>query len=223
MAEAINMKLKTKILAFLFLTTLTVSAQEEVLFSVGTNLPPIIGNTFTLNAELIPPKNFTANVEIGIMINSRLQGSFTEIGTGRSDHINSGQYLSAGLRFTPRKRANQTYFFVGVKVLGGYFNQSAEIWDEFETFFRDEIIPTDYEIKGNRVYSKGAFIGLAGDIGINVKVSNRFNIEFGIQGGHHVYTSKRQVDNVYSYLPGMGALNVIGIVRTKIIIGKIEN
>jgi len=216
------MKLKTNILAILLLITLTVSAQEKTLYSLGTNLPPIIGNTFTLNAELIPAKNYTANVEFGIMINSRLQGSYSKIGTGRSDHINSGQYLSAGLRFTPRKEANQTYFFVGIKILGGYFKQSAEMCDDFETFFKDSVIPTDYEIKGNRVYSAGYYIGLAGEIGMNLKITYRYSLEFGIQGGHHLYTSKRQVDNVFSYLPGMGSLNVVGIVKAKILIGKIE-
>jgi len=216
------MKLTTTILVFLLLTKVTVSAQEKTLYSLGTNLPPIMGNTFTLNAELIPPKNFTTNFEIGIVINSRLQGSYTKIGTGRSDHINSGQYLSTGFRYTPRKYLNQTYFFVGIKILGGYFKQSAEMWDDFETFFRDGIIPTDYEIKGNRVYSEGYYTGLAGEIGMNLKVTNRFNLELGIQGGNHLYTSKRQVDNVFSYLPGMGSLNVVGIIRTKILIGKIE-
>jgi len=217
------MKLNIKILAFLLFTTLTISAQEKTLYSIGTNLPPIIGNTITLNAELIPQKIFTKNVEIGIMINSSLQGSFSKIGTGRSKHLNSGQYLSTGFRYTPRKSSNQTYFLVGIKILGGYFEQSAEIGDDFETFFKDDIIPIDYEIKGNIVYSEGFFIGLAGEIGINLKVTNRFNLELGIQGGHHLFTSKQQVDNVFSYLPGMGSLNVVGIARTKILIGKLEN
>jgi hypothetical protein len=56
-----------------------------------------------------------------------------------------------------------------------------------------------------------------------LKIANRFNIELGVQGGHHLYTSKTQVDHVYSYLPGLGALNVVGIMKTKIIIGKNEN
>lgn len=219
---AINMKLKIKLLAFVLLTNLSVSAQEKTVYSVGTNLPPIIGNTFTLNAELIPQKRITANVEIGIMIDSKLKGSYTKIGTGRSNHINSGQYLSTGLRYTPRKNSNQTYFFIGAKLLGGYFKQSAEMWDDFASLFKDGIIPADYEIKGDRVYSEGYFMGLAGDIGVNLKITNWFHLELGIQGGHNLYTSKRQVDNVYSHLPGIGALNFVGIVRTKFIIGKNE-
>ncbi len=214
------MKLILKLLAFVLLTNLSVSAQEKIVYAVGTNLPPIIGNTYTLNAELIPQKNITANVEIGIMIDSKLQGSYTKIGTGRSNHINSGQYLSAGLRYTPRKSSNQTYFFIGAKLLGGYFKQSAEMWEDFASFFRDGTIPADYEIKGDRVYSKGYFMGLAGDIGVNLRITNRFHLELGIQSGHNLFTSKRQVDNVYAYLPGIGAMNFVGIVRAKIVIGK---
>jgi hypothetical protein len=216
------MKLIKTILVFLLLTTGIVSAQEKTQYAVGTNLPPLMGNTFTLNAELIPPKHFTTNFEIGMMINSRLRGSYAKVGTGRSDHINSGQYLSTGLRYTPKRKLNQTYFFVGIKILGGSFKQSAEIQDDFETFFKDGIVPADYEIKGNRVYSEGYYIGLAAEIGMNLKITNRLNLELGIQGGKHVYTTKRQVDNVYSYLPGMGSMQVVGIVRAKILIGKIE-
>jgi hypothetical protein len=216
------MKLIKTILVFLLLTSGIVSAQEKTQYAVGTNLLPLMGNTFTLNAELIPPKHFTTNFEIGMMINSRLRGSYTKVGTGRSDHINSGQYLSTGLRYTPKRKLNQTYFFVGIKILGGSFKQSAEIQDDFETFFKDGIVPADYEIKGNRVYSEGYYIGLAAEIGMNLKITNRLNLELGIQGGNHLYTTKRQVDNVYSYLPGMGSMHVVGIVRAKMLIGKIE-
>ncbi len=50
------MKLILKLLAFVLLTNLSVLAQEKIVYAVGTNLPPIIGNTYTLNAELIPQK-----------------------------------------------------------------------------------------------------------------------------------------------------------------------
>lgn len=217
-----NMKHIIKLFALVLLTNWSVSAQERTMYSVGTNLPPIIGNTYTLNAELIPQKKFTANAEIGIMIDSKLRRSFTLKGTGRSSHINSGQYLSTGLRYTPRTSFNQTYFFIGAKLLGGYFKQSAVMDIDFAEFFKDGSIPADYEIEGDRVYSEGFFMGLAGDIGVNLKITNRFHLELGIQCGHHLYTSSRQVDIVYSRLPGIGTLNMVGIVRTKFVIGKNE-
>ncbi len=191
--------------------------QDKNALSIGSNLPPLLGNTYTLFSEIIPNKKYTLNLELGGMFNNDLQGSFTKEGTGRSDHINSGYYISTGIRFTPRQKINQSYFFIGTKLLGGYFEQSAVPWEDFESFFADRTIPEDYYFKDNRVYSEGYYFGFAAEIGYNIRILKKIHIELGLQGGRHFFTTKRQVDQIFSILPGLGALNVVGILRPKIV------
>ncbi|MDF1573127.1 MAG: hypothetical protein P1P82_16085 [Bacteroidales bacterium] len=208
------------LLILILLIPVQLKSQEYRRTGVGWNLPALIGKTIVFDADISKNKFYGYSIGIGGMLNNSLRGTLYEIGEATYNHENSGYYFSGGLRYTPRKEFNQTYFFIGVKLLGGYFLQSAEYHEPFNEWFRDNKIPEDYYFEGDKVYSEGLFTAFVFETGINVKFTNRFHTEIGFQGGHHIYTTKRQVSSISSILPGLGALNIAGILKIKYIIEK---
>lgn len=192
--------------------------QDDKTIGLGLNLPSLIGKTISLDSDIARNNMYTYSFGIGGMLNNTLSGTLHKIGEATYNHVNSGFYSSGGLRYNPRKEINTTYFFVGIKLLGGYFIQSAEYHQPFEEWFRDNKIPEDYYFINDRVYSEGFFTAIALETGINVKFTNRFHTEIGFQGGHQIYTTRRQVSSMSSILPGLGALNISGILKIKYII-----
>lgn len=202
----------------LFLSVISINAigQDSLTWkSIGINLPPLIGNTFTVIGEINCKTKFAFTTSVGIMKNNKLLGTGFKIGQWTSDHINSGEFISLGLRYTPRKTLNKSYFFAGTKLLGGHFLQSAKYETPVEEWFSNHKVPDDFYFKGDRVYSKGIFIAFAVETGLNIKITKKFHVELGLQGGYHLWTSHRQLSKFSSILPGLGSLNIVGIVTPK--------
>jgi len=213
--------MRIKILILLILIPSILKSQViKRMIGVGLNLPSLIGNTIAFDGELTQNRLFLYTIGLGGMLNNKLQGTFTKIGEATYNHENSGVYSSFGIRYTPRKEFNNIYFFVGAKLLGGYFKQSASYEEPFEDWFRDGEIPDDFYFSGNRVYSKGFFTAFAVESGMNIIIIGNFHAEVGLQYGHHFYTTKKQVSNISSILPGLGSMNFVGIFKLKFVIKK---
>jgi len=210
--------IQIKILIVGLTISVQVKSQEYRLIGLGLNLPPLIGKTVSFDTDLINNKLYSYTLGIGGMINNTLPGTLHKIGQSTYNHENSGIYISGGMRYTPGKDINKTYFFIGAKILGGYFKQSADYHEPFEEWFRDNIIPKDYYFENEKVYSEGLFTAFAFETGINIRFNNKLHTELGLQGGHHFFTTKRQVSNMSSILPGLGALNIAGILKIKYLI-----
>lgn len=200
----------------LMMAPLNIQSQEKSrITGIGLNLPSFIGKTFSPDIEISKHRYYSLTLGLGGMLNNTMQGSLTKIGVATYDHENSGCYLSAGARFTLRKKLNQSYFFTGAKLFGGYFYQSGHYYAPFDEWFLKGQIPDDYFFKGDRVYSKGFFTAFAIECGMDIKVADRFHTEIGLQGGHQFFTTKKQISSIYSILPGLGSLNVVGLLKLK--------
>ncbi len=200
----------------LFIFTNHVFCQEsQRQIAIGLNFPPLIGKTVSLDAEITKFRLHSFTVGVGGMYKNSLKGSLHKIGEGTYHHENSGFYGFVGVRLAPQKESRKYYLFIGGKLLGGYCYQSADYQEPFEEWFRNGAIPDEFTFKDGRVQSEGYFSAIAIEIGVCIMINQKLSSEFGIQGGHHVYTSSRQVSNISSILPGLGALNFVGILKMK--------
>ncbi|NOU46096.1 MAG: hypothetical protein HOO86_03435 [Bacteroidales bacterium] len=212
---------KLRLLILLFLLPVFLKSQEAThRIGIGLNLPPLIGNTIALDVECTNNKHFSLTFGIGGMLKNQLQGTLYKIGESTNDHESSGVYSSFGIRYLPGKTTQRIRFFAGTKLIGGYFKQSATFEKPFEAWFRNGQIPKDYYFVDDRVYSEGFFAAIAIESGINLRLTDRLHSEFGIQGGYNFYKSKRMVSKISSILPGLGALNIVGILKIKYLILK---
>ena len=86
--------------------------------------------------------------------------------------------------------------------------------------FWNEQIPEDYYFKGDRVYSDGFFIGYGIEGGYSARITQRLGGEIGLQWGQEIHTTKRQVSNSVSILPGLGAWNFVGYIEGEVCFGS---
>ena len=207
--------LRIKFLLLLILISSVLRGQDSNRYiGFGMNLPPLIGKTLAISTELTSHRNYSFTVGVGAMTNCTLPRQYRHpVGEGTYNHSNSGVYTSIGIRFTPQKKINSTHFFIGGKLLGGYFKQSAEFRVPFENWFKDNQIPEDFYFIEDRVYSEGFFVGYAIESGINIKLTGHFHTEIGLQYGNHIFTTKKQVSSISSILPGLGSINIVGILK----------
>jgi hypothetical protein len=213
--------IKLRLFILLLIFPVFLKSQEAThRMGIGLNLPPLIGNTIALDFECTNNEHYSLTFGIGGMLKNKLPGTLYMIGESTNDHESSGVYSTFGIRYLPGKTMQRIRFFAGTKLIGGYFKQSATFEKPFEAWFRNGQIPKDYYFVDDRVYSEGIFAAIAIESGIDLKISNRFHTEFGLQGGYHFYKSKRLVSSRSSILPGLGALNIVGILKIKYMIMK---
>jgi hypothetical protein len=212
---------KLKLLILLFFLPVFLKSQEAThRIGIGLNLPPLIGNTISLDVECTNNEHYSLTFGIGGMLKNKLQGTLYKIGESTDNHESSGIYSSIGIRYLSGKTMQRIRFFAGTKLIDGYFKQSATFEKPFEDWFRNGQIPEDYYFVDDRVHSEGLFAAIAIESGINLKITNRFDTEFGLHGGYNFHKSKIMVSNRSSILPGLGALNIVGILKIKYLIVK---
>lgn len=189
---------------------LSLTTYGQTIFSnltLGINLPPIIGKTLDLKVETNPNSHFTNQLAIGYMQDNKLEGSYYKICDFTENWNNSGAFISFGLRYNTRKNLEKSTFFIGIKIIGGYFDQTADTWD------RDNIHRTNIRRTG--------FFGAIGvESGLTLKIKQKFSIDFGLQYSYPFYTDE-QVSSFFSVLPGVGAIgNLQGILIPKFILKR---
>ncbi len=190
---------------------------------IGLNTPSLIGRTIEIKGLYFNNKFFSYTAYTGFMFTNELQRTYFKIYDYTDDHLSSGLYSGIGVRFTPRKNIDRNHLFIGFRIIYGYFIQSATYPDDFEEHFRDRIIPDDYYFKNDRVYSKGIYFGIAGEIGTYIEILKKIGIDVGLEIGFSLYESKRQVSSYYNRLPGIGCWNIKGILSPYYIIKKNKN
>ena len=173
--------------------------------TIGLNLPPIAGNTLDLKIESNPRPHWTHQLATGVMINNKIPGSLLKKGDFTRDWVNSGAFASLGVRFNTRKQINKSTYFIGSKLIGGYFDQSGTSnWDNTNQAIRET----------------GLFAAVGLETGATIKFTDRFHLDIGFQYSLPFYTDK-QVSGLFSVLPGIGAImNLQGIVTPKFYIGR---
>ena len=215
---------KLRLFILLIILPVFLKSQEAThRIGIGLNLPPLIGNTIALDIECTNNEHHSLTFGIGVMLKNKLQGTLHKIGESTDDHESSGVYSTFGIRYLPGRTMRKIRLFAGAKLIGGYFKQSATFEKPFEDWFRNGQIPKDYYFVDDRVYSEGFFAAIAIESGIKLRLTNRFHSEFGLQGGYNFYKSKRMVSRISSILPGLGALNIVGILKIKYLILKHED
>lgn len=193
------------ILIFILLTFLTESYCQDIInkYSIGLNLPSLAGHTIDLKIENNWKPHWTMQLGLGIMINNKIKGSWVKVNDGTRDWENSGLFTYFGVRYNTRKEIAKNTFFVGSKLINGYFIQYA---DNYEN-----------EIPLKRT---GYFLAVGLETGLTIKAYKKISTDIGFQYSPVLY-SERQVSNRYSVLPGIGAIgNLQGILTLKYFIGK---
>ena len=186
-------------------TSLTASGQGLTdNMTMGLNLPPLIGHTFDLKIEKHPRPHWTYQWSAGLMINNKLRGTYYKVGDGIKDRSNSGAFTSIGARFNTRKEINKSAYFIGYKLIGGYFVEKGSTPDDINKPIRNT----------------GLFAAAALETGTTIRFTNRFHLDIGFQYSLPFYTDD-QVSIHHSVLPGIGAIqNLQGIVTPKFYIGQ---
>ena len=172
-------------------------------YSVGLNLPSIIGRTIDLKIENNWKPHLTMQFGLGAMIDNKIKGSWVKVGDGTIDWINSGIFVSFGIRFNTRKEIEKNTFFIGAKMIDGYFIQHADYYENDVPFKRT-----------------GYFLAVGLESGITIKVIKKVSMDIGFQYSPVLY-SDRQASKWYSVLPGIGAIGDLqGILTIKYFIGR---
>lgn len=167
-------------------------------YAIGLNLPPLIGNTIDVKVENNWKPHWTMQLALGCMINNKQQGSWIKVHDGTEDWRNSGVFSSVGLRFNTRKLLEKNTLFVGTKLLGGYFFQSAINSQNDQRFERE-----------------GKYGALCVEVGATIKLYKKLSMDIGMHYAR-VFYSDKQASSLFSVLPGIGALgNVQGILVFK--------
>jgi hypothetical protein len=189
-----------RILTFLLLIFLTSTYGQDNSrkYSIGLNLPPLIGQTIDLKFENNWKPHWTAQIGLGFMIDNKQKGSWSKVHDGTKDWKNSGMFSSVGIRFNTRNDIEKNTFFFGTKLLGGYFLQSALNTQNKETF-----------------EMTGYYFAIGYETGATIKVYKKLSVDIGLLYSPVLYSDK-QASYRFSILPGIGALgNVQGIMTIK--------
>lgn len=192
-------------LTFILLAFLTEIFGQEFnhKYSVGLNLPPLIGHTIDLKIENNWKPHWTMQLGLGIMIDNKIIGSWVKVDDGTMDWENSGFFTSFGLGFNTRKEIEKNTFFVGCKLINGYFIQYADNYENDMPFKRT-----------------GYFVAVGLETGLTIKIFKRISTDIGLQYSPVLY-SNRQASKWYSVLPGVGAIaDLQGILTIKYFMGK---
>lgn len=193
------------IIAFFTCLTQGITQEKNYKYAIALNIPPIIGHTIDLKFEYDWKPHWTFQLGAGYMINNKIKGSWKQVDDGTSNWNNSGFFASLGARFNTRKEINKNTFFVGTKLINGYFDQQA---------YDDE-----YDIPIN---STGYFIAAGIETGVTIKIFERLKSDIGFQYSPVIY-SDSQASNFYSILPGTGSVSSLqGILTVKYIFGTRE-
>jgi hypothetical protein len=188
------------ILAIILLAILTETSGQDYFhkYSVGLNLPPLIGHTMDLKIENNLKPHWTMQLGLGMMIDNKIKGSWVKLHDGTSDWQNSGLFASFGIRFNTGKQIKKNTFFVGSKLISGYFVQQA-VNSEDDTRFR----------------KTGNFVAAGLETGITISVLKNISLDVGFQYSPVLYSDK-QASSWYSVLPGVGAISDLqGILTIK--------
>ena len=202
------MKKTFNILFFFILITPTFCQEIKNIKEIGLNIPSLIGKTLEIKGLYTNNNFFSISAYSGVMFPNKLQLSYVKIGDYTDDHLSSGVYFGFGTRFTPRKNINGDHFFMGFRLISGYFLQSAMPWEDYQEHFIDNIIPDDYYFINGRVHSKGIYFGFAGEIGSHFELKDKIGLDVGLEIGISLYESKFQVSKYYNRLPGIGVYHV---------------
>ena len=119
----------------LLLAPIQLSAQDTKSPELGVNLLPFVGNTLAVDFNKPVHHLFSYSFGVSGMLHNKLPGGYTKEGRATYEHDNSGVAGSVGFRFTPRKESHKSYVFVGAKLIGGWFKQSAEYAEPFNVWF----------------------------------------------------------------------------------------
>jgi hypothetical protein len=193
------------VLTFILLAFLTETFGQDNThkYSVGLNLPPIIGHTIDLKIENNWKPHWTMQLGLGAMIDNKIKGSWVKVDDGTMDWVNSGFFTSFGIRFNTRKEIEKNTFFVGVKMIDGYFIQHADNYENDIPFKRT-----------------GYFLAVGLESGITIKFIKKVSMDIGFQYSPVLY-SDRQASKWYSVLPGVGSISDLqGILTIKYFLGK---
>jgi hypothetical protein len=196
------MKYILTLLLLVFLTN-TFGQENRNRYSIGLNLPPIVGHTIVLKIENNWKPHWTMQLGLGIMKDNTIKGSWVKVDDGTMDWENSGLFTSLGIRFNTKKEMDKNTFYAGSKLINGYFIQYA--------------VTTDNGVPFERT---GYFIAVGLETGVTLKLSKRISTDIGFQYSPVLY-SDTQASKLYSVLPGIGAIgNLQGIFTLKYFIGK---
>jgi hypothetical protein len=199
--ETVTSHIKMRyILTFILLTFLTETFGQDNIrkYSLGLNLPPLIGHTIDLKIENNWKPHWTMQLGLGAMIDNKIKGSWVKESDGTMDWNNSGLFTSLGIRFNTRKEIEKNTFFVGGKLIEGYFIQHADNYENDIPFKRT-----------------GYFVAVGIETGLTIKVIKKLSMDIGFQYSPVLYSDK-QASYRFSILPGIGALgNVQGIMTIK--------
>lgn len=186
------------------LVTLYCYTQEtQGKYSIGLNLPPLIGKTIDLRFENNLNPHWTLQLSAGAMIDNHIKGSVYKVYDGLAYFNNSGFFGSAGIRYYYHKEVKKSALFGGVKIINGYFDQSGR-----------------YEEGHNQVSESGYFIATGIEAGVSWRLSDKFKLDTGLQYSPVIYAD-RQVSRFFSVLPGIGAIaDLQGILAFKYFINR---
>lgn len=196
--------MKRQLLTYL-LIIITVTTYGQSIFSntaLGINLPPIIGKTIDLKIETNPNSHLTTQLAIGYMQDNKLIGTIYKVGDFTKNWNNAGAFVSLGLRYNTRNNFEKSTLFIGTKVIGGYFDQTAD------------------SSGGGKIHRTGFFSAIGIESGLTLKIQQRFSIDFGFQYSYPFYKD-RQASELFSVLPGIGSIGDLqGILTLKYLLIK---
>lgn len=153
------------------------------------SLTPIASNTLDLKFEIYPHRNLTYQISTGVIINKKTL--YHGKGDHTGNHVSSGVFTSIGQRYNVRKEIDKSAFLIGLKFLGGYFDQRGIQYDA--------IIGIGI---GNPIRKTGFYAAVGIETGSSIKISDRFWLDIGIQFTPPIYKDE-QVSELYSILPGI--------------------
>jgi len=193
------------LLTFILLAFLTETYGQDNArkYSIGLNLPPLVGHTIDLKIENNWNTHWLIQLGLGAMVNNEIKGSWVKVDDGTIDWVNSGLFTSFGIRFNTRKKIEKNTFFIGSKLINGYFIQYADNYENDVPFKKT-----------------GYFIAIGLETGLTIKVYKKISMDIGFQYSPVIY-SERQASELYSVLPGIGAIGDLqGILTIKYFIRK---
>jgi len=185
-------------LVAILITLHSYTQETQGKYSIGLNLPPLIGKTIDLRFENNLNPHWALQLSAGVMIDNHMKGSVYKVYDGLSDFNNSGFFASAGIRYYHHKEVKKSALFAGVRIISGYFDQSGR-----------------YEEGHNQVSESGYFIATGIEAGVTWRLSDKFKLDTGLQYSPVIYAD-RQVSRFFSVLPGIGAIaDLQGILAIK--------
>ncbi|MCK4661616.1 MAG: hypothetical protein KAT68_02020 [Bacteroidales bacterium] len=200
------MKTKPLTLIIFICTVISLNAQfinDNNYLSINT--VPILGKTLELGYDANIKQNFSLDIYIGYVFNSKLSSPY-KIGTQYELINKSGYFLKTGTKFILKNNLKIFKPFFGLNLVNAIVIEKG-IYDKDSDYY------TPNEIVNQNSYN----LGINGIIGFTSPATKRINIDIGIQ------TGKILINNLldfHSYMPGMGVnfpdgVRLQGILRIK--------